>query len=213
MRTEDLIQSLALDTRPVSPRALERRVAIGLGTGAAATLALMLPVMGVRADLGQAMMGPSFWMKWSYTISLAAIAVAAVMHVARPDAGRARWMWLFAAPVAVMLLLSLGELMTTPRAFWVPMWMGASWQECSMRVVALSVPVFIGLLWSFRRLAPSELRGAGAAAGLAAGACAATVYGLHCPEVSALFVVTWYSLGMAVAAGLGALLGPRLLRW
>ena len=29
----------------------------------------------------------------------------------------------------------------------------------------------------------------------------------------ALFVLTWYSLGIALATGLGALVGPRLLRW
>jgi hypothetical protein len=57
------------------------------------------------------------------------------------------------------------------------------------------------------------LRAAGAVAGLAAGAFAATVYCLHCQEVSALFVLTWYSLGILLAASVGALLGPRLLRW
>ena len=34
-----------------------------------------------------------------------------------------------------------------------------------------------------------------------------------CPEASAIFVLTWYTLGIGLAAGLGALLGPRLLRW
>jgi len=80
-------------------------------------------------------------------------------------------------------------------------------------VLALSMPIFIGLLWSFRRLAPTRLRAAGAAAGLAAGAWAATLYCLHCPEVSAIFVLTWYSLGIGLAAALGALIGPYFLRW
>ncbi|MBL7372919.1 DUF1109 family protein, partial [Escherichia coli] len=44
-------------------------------------------------------------------------------------------------------------------------------------------------------------------------AFAATVYCIHCPEVSAIFVLTWYSLGILLAASIGALLGPRLLRW
>ena len=50
-------------------------------------------------------------------------------------------------------------------------------------------------------------RSAGAAAGLSAGAFAATVYCLHCPEVSAIFVLTWYSFGILLAAGIGSLLG------
>ena len=80
-------------------------------------------------------------------------------------------------------------------------------------MLGLAAPLFLGLLWSFRRLAPTRLRAAGAAAGLSAGACAAAVYCLHCPEASAIFVLTWYSLGIALAGALGALLGPRLLRW
>jgi hypothetical protein len=84
---------------------------------------------------------------------------------------------------------------------------------CPFYVLALAVPIFAGLLWSFRRLAPTRLRAAGAAAGLAAGAWAATIYCLHCPEASAIFVLTWYTLGIVLAAAIGALLGPRVLRW
>lgn len=87
------------------------------------------------------------------------------------------------------------------------------WKICPWLLLILAAPIFIGLLWSFRRLAPTRLRAAGAAAGFAAGAWAATLYCLHCPEVSAIFVLTWYTLGMLLAAGVGALLGPRVLRW
>ena len=80
-------------------------------------------------------------------------------------------------------------------------------------MLLLSAPIFAGLLWSFRRLAPTRLRAAGAAAGFTAGAWAATLYCLHCPEVSAIFVLTWYTFGIGLAAGVGALLGPRLLHW
>jgi hypothetical protein len=80
-------------------------------------------------------------------------------------------------------------------------------------VLTLAAPIFVGLLWSFRKFAPTRLRAAGASAGLAAGAWAATIYCLHCPEVSAMFVLTWYSVGIMAAAVTGALLGPRLMRW
>jgi len=101
----------------------------------------------------------------------------------------------------------------TPSSEWMAMWLGASWKICSRNVFLLAIPIFGGLLWSFRRLAPTRLRAAGATAGLTAGAWAATLYCLHCPEVSAIFVLTWYSLGIALAALTGAMLGPKLLRW
>jgi len=91
--------------------------------------------------------------------------------------------------------------------------LGHSWSVCPWRVLALSGPIFLGLLWAFRAFAPTQLRLAGALAGVSAGALGAMVYGLHCPESSALFLLTWYSLGIGLAAAVGALLGPRLLRW
>lgn len=213
MRTDDLIQSLAADSRPVSRHAVERRVALGTAMGILAAVVLLFGYFGLRSDIHQAMFGFSFWMKAFYTASLAVISLAAVVHVARPDAGRATWLWLLVLPVVVIAMLSMHEFMTVPRNKWMPMWLGHSWRQCSTSVILLSLPVFLGLLWAFRTLAPTRLRLAGAIAGLAAGATGATVYGLHCGEVMATFVLTWYTLGMAASAALGALIGPRLLRW
>ena len=67
--------------------------------------------------------------------------------------------------------------------------------------------------WALRGLAPTRPRAAGLAAGLLAGAVGATGYALSCSELSMAFVAIWYTLGIALAGGLGALLGPRLLRW
>ncbi|NJL07877.1 MAG: DUF1109 domain-containing protein, partial [Methylacidiphilales bacterium] len=54
---------------------------------------------------------------------------------------------------------------------------------------------------------------AGAVAGLAAGALAATLYAAHCPDDSPLFVASWYGLSIAFVTVAGAALGVRLLRW
>lgn len=213
MRTEDLIQSLSADTRAIPRYAAERRLATGLLLGGLAALAVMVPWMGFRDDLPGAMMTFSFAMKWAYTISLALLALLVTHHIARPDATGLRHAWLIAIPFGLLVVAAIVELSSTPVGGWMPMWLGGSWRECSARVALLSVPVFMGMLWSFRALAPTRLTAAGAASGLASGACAATIYGLHCPEVSATFVLIWYSLGMGLAAGLGALVGPKLLRW
>lgn len=213
MRTEELIQSLSADTPAVSRHALEQRLLLGLMGGALASAAVMVPWMGVRPDLPGAMGSAAFLMKWAYTMSLCAVAVLATLHVARPYRVPARLGWLILLPVLALAAASAVELISTPVAGWMPMWLGHSWRECSLRVAALSLPVFGGMLWAFRRFAPTDLRAAGAVSGLVSGACAATVYGLHCPEVSATFVITWYTLGMALATLGGALVGPRLLRW
>jgi hypothetical protein len=213
MNTDQLIQSLAHDVPPVRRNAVARRIALGIAAGGAIAAVIVIGLLGVRPDLHLAMRGFSFWMKWAYTLSLAACAVFATARLARPTAVSLRWLWLMAIPVALLAGIGIGEMAHVPSAEWLAMWLGHSWKVCPWIVLGLAAPIFIGLLWSFRQLAPTRLRAAGAAAGLSAGAWSATIYCLHCPEVSAIFVLTWYSLGIALAASIGALVGPRLLRW
>lgn len=213
MNTDDLVRHLAADTRPVARNSVTRRLVVGMAVGGAGSAMIILIALGFRPDLGTAMRGASFWMKWGYTFSLAVAALVMTAQLARPDSGRLRGLWLLAMPVILLAGVGLLELVHTPSSQWLAMWLGQSWQSCPWLVLSLSAPIFAGLLWSFRRLAPTRLRAAGATAGLSAGAFAATVYCLHCPEVSAIFVLTWYSLGIVLATLLGTVVGPRLLRW
>jgi len=213
MNTDDLIRTLGTDVPPVRRGTLRRRIIGGIVGGGLVSLLLIGWTLGFRPDLWIAMHGFAFWMKWIYTASISLIAIAATIRLARPDAAPSRLLWLLLVPILLLAGLGIGELAQKPARDWLAMWLGGSWKLCPWLVLTLSMPIFIGLLWSFRRLAPTRLRATGAAAGLAAGASAATLYCFHCDEVSALFVLTWYSLGILLAAGVGALVGPRFLRW
>jgi hypothetical protein len=213
MNTDQLILTLSSDVPRVSRHAVARRIGIGLVLGGLIAMIVVTAVLGIRPDLRVAMHGFSFWMKWTYTISLGVGAAYAVTRLARPETQSLRGLWFLAVPVLLLGGICISELARTPPGNWLSMWLGESWKACPWLVLMLASPIFLGLLWSFRKLAPTRLRAAGAVAGLAAGAWAATIYCLHCPEVSALFVITWYSLGIALAATAGALIGPRLMRW
>ncbi|MHA6719740.1 DUF1109 domain-containing protein [Sphingomonas sp. RS6] len=211
--TDHLIDALATDLRPVPALFIGRRIAFGIASGGVVSLGLVFALFGMRPDLPRAMSGFDFWMKWGYTVALGLIAVVATTRLARPAGGSLRMLWPLALPVLLLAAMGVIELSRTPTRDWLSIWLGGSWDECPWRVLLLAIPIFIGLLWSFRKLAPTDLRAAGAAAGLAAGAWAATIYCLHCDEFAAVFVLTWYSLGILLTAALGALLGPRVLRW
>ena len=213
MKTEALIDALAKDMTPIPRHAVGRRLLVGIAGGGTITILLVATLLGFRDDLGLAMRGFAFWMKWAYTISLGVGALVIAARLARPEPVRLSGFWPILVPFGLLATISIAEMAHVPPADWLSMWLGHTWRRCPWMVLMLSAPIFIGLLWSFRRLAPTRLRAAGAAAGLAAGAWAATFYCLHCPEVSALFVLTWYSLGIALAAAVGALIGPRLIRW
>ena len=213
MSIDTLIDTLAKDTPAVPRGAVGWRLAAGIFAGGAIGLAIVVLGLGLRPDLEIAVHGFAFWMKWAYTISLGIGAIVMVARLARPEPVRLRRFWPVALPVVLLAILAALEMAHAPAGDRLAMWLGHTWRRCPWVVLMLSAPIFAGLLWSFRRLAPTQLRAAGAAAGLAAGAWGATVYCLHCPEVSAAFVLTWYTLGMSLAAAVGALLGPRLLRW
>ena len=117
------------------------------------------------------------------------------------------------AALVVIGVLAIGDAALTPVSGWRAAWMGQSAMICPWRILAISTPAFAAIVWGLRSLAPTRLAVAGAAAGVLAGGIGATVYGLYCQEATAMFVATWYTLGLAGCAGVGALLGPRVLRW
>jgi hypothetical protein len=213
MNTQLLIERLSTDVPRVSQYAVAQRMGLGILVGCVASLALVIARLGVRPDMQVAIHGFSFWVRLAYTLSLGVCTLHAVAQLARSAPASLRSLWLLAAPVLILTAVGINELARTPAGGWPAMWLGRSWMSCPWLVLALAVPIFMGVLWSFRTLAPTRLRAAGATAGLTAGAWAATLYSLHCPEPAAIFTLTWYNLGIVLATGIGVLLGPRLLRW
>ena len=212
MKTDALIESLSEEVRPVPRNGRVLRLGLGILAGSIVTLILIALALGIRPDLETAMRGHTSWMKWAYTGSLGIGALAMTARLARPEAFRLGRFWPLLIPSALLAIVGTIEMARVPTGAWMAMWLGQSGKICRWLLLILSARIFIGLLWSFRHLAPTRLRAAGAAAGLAAGAWAVTFYCLHCPEVSAIIVLTWYTLSMVLAAGAGALIGPSVLR-
>jgi len=214
MKTDDLIAALVEDTRPVAPGVVQRRLLSFVLSGLFGSVALMMAWLPPRPDLMQAMHGMFYWEKSLYTLSFAVAGALAIERLARPGgAAPAMARIVLGAAVALMAIAGLVGLMLAPPDQRLLMWLGDSWRMCSMRVVVLAVPLTATALLAARSLAPTRLAEAGFAAGLLSGGLSATVYALHCPESTAAFVVTWYSLGMLACGLIGALLGPRVLRW
>lgn len=213
MKTDDLIALLARDATPVSRRGLPLRLAALTALGALAAFFILAPWLGVRDDMAEALVGPVFWMKAIYTGGLGVAGFALVERLSRPGAkGRLGWalIGLFAV---VILILAVMQISTTSPEGMRDAIMGTTWDRCPWRILVLAVPGLLALIWAMRGFAPTRPMLAGGAAGLLAGGVAATVYGLHCQETAAPFVALWYTLGVALSVGAGALIGARALRW
>jgi hypothetical protein len=212
MQTAELIRTLAADTPPVRRAAIAPwLLAAGLA-GASLSLVLLALWLGFR-PLHAAAQAPSFWMKAGYTLALALAALIATARLGRPGGRLGAALALAGVAVAVLAMMAMHETMHAAPAAMPALWLGQTWAICPVRILILSLPAFALALWALRRGAPTRLALAGAMAGLFAGGAGATVYGLYCQEHTAAFVVVWYTLGVGAVAALGALVGPRALRW
>lgn len=211
MQTNDLIAQLAGNLQPVPARAALMRVGIGLGVGAAVALAGLLLALGT--DLSDAIYTRAFWMKWGYGLAVTGIALWLCLRLARPERASGVLLLALAGPVLLLGAGGLQELVTTPPEARARVWLGESALLCPWIIGALSVPLFAGVLWAFRRFAPTHPRLAGLSSGALSGAVAVVLYAIHCPEKAVSFVATWYTIGMLLPSLVGALIGPRVLRW
>jgi len=213
MRTDDLVTMLATGAGAVQPNQALRRYAVAVGAGALVALLLMAILLGPRPDLAAAVLRPIFWVKVAFAGSLAAANWLAVLRLSRPGLRLAWVPGMLTVPVIAIWLLAAVALMQADAAQRAGLFFGKTSDSCPLLIAMLSVPAFVAVVWAMRGLAPTRLRLAGAAAGLLSGAVGTLVYSLHCPELEAPFIGFWYLLGMLIPTAVGALLGPRLLRW
>ena len=213
MKTDDFIAMLASGTEPVDLRANARRYAVAVASSVAGAAALMMLFLGINPALSGEIALPMFWVKVLFAAVVAVISIMAAVRLSRPGASLAGLPSALAAPLIAIWILAAIVLMNAQPSERADLILGETWRVCPFLIATLSIPGFFASLWAMRGLAPTRLRLAGAAAGLLAGALATLVYTLHCPELAAPFVGTWYLIGMLIPTTVGALIGPRVLRW
>jgi len=211
MNTNDLIATLAADTPVRRPTVVARMLPLLAATGL--SLAIIVVALGIRADLMELAATGLFWLKCAFVGSLALIGQRAARISGVPGARLRTLPWLLAILLVIMAAaaaITLADEAAGDRARQV--W-GSTWRTCPLLIALLSLPIFAAMMYRLRGLAPTRLRLAGAIAGFAAGALAALLYCLHCPELSPSFVAIWYGLGILIPTVAGAAAGRTLLAW
>jgi hypothetical protein len=211
VKTDQLIEMLSRGDEHAPKPGQRLRIALTLGAGLAAGVVMLVIGVGVRPDIGVALM--PVMMKAGFAALVAGLVLPLAMQLMKP--GRPLG-WRLAALgvfglliVAVTIVALMGELPENRMQAWT----GGAFPWCLVLIPLLATPTAALLVWTLRAFAPTRLTLMGAAAGGLSGGVGAMAYAMYCPVDSVAFVTTWYSLGIAIAAALGALLGPRLLRW
>lgn len=209
MQTAALVHLMAQDAR-LGLR-LPQRLGLALAAGAIAAAALFVLAVGPREDVATALRSWRFVAKFVVTGALAFGALGWVLRLAvpMPVPGRGgAWM----AP-ALLAVLVAAELALQPVADWGRLAVGSNAMMCLTVIPALALAPLAALLVALRHGAPARPGWAGAGAGLAAAAIAATLYAANCTDDSPLFVALWYPLATAIVTLTGGLIGRRWLRW
>ena len=210
MRTDDLIRALATDgARPAVP--IDRSLTGAMLIGVALSVMLFVMTLHARSDIALAFSVPGFCLKLIVTVLLGASAITMLSDAARPIP-RLRWRRLLLAP-AILVAAVVFELSTVPAHLWPARLIGHNAPHCLSLIPLLSLAPAACLLMALRRGAPSRPACAGAIAGVLSGAVGATLYALTCPDDSALFVVTWYSIAIIAVTAASTYIGSRILRW
>lgn len=212
MKTDDFIALLATGAAPVKHNLPERRLGSALALSLPVAFAIMLS-FGIRPDLLQVASNPMLWAKLAFPGAVAFIGLLWVLRLSRPGMPTGRLPASLAVPALLMGLLAAWALAQAAPADRTALVMGTTWRVCTLNIVLVAVPVFVGTFWAIKGLAPTRLALTGAVAGLTAGAAGAVVYALHCPELEAPFLLLWNGLGMLLPTVVGAALGPRILKW
>ncbi len=213
MKTDDLVNMLGTNVEPVTGRELRNTIVIALTVGLVAAFCLMLAIFGVPADpLG----GEYFALKLlalAFALGLVAAGATFLIRSARPGEPGHRPLLLVGLLFFAILSGGIVALAFSDPAARSGMLFGPQWAACLVCIPLLAVAPFASLIWALRKEAPTNLVRTGAITGLVAGALGAAVFAFHHPGGSIPFIVLWYGGPIVLCTLLGAILGPRLLRW
>lgn len=213
MRTEDLASFLARQAGPVPRRIWMRRYSMAILSGGVAAAALMSATIRVNSALASALLLPQFWTKVAFAFLMTCAACVMSVRLSRPGARLGLAPLGLMVPLGAVWLGALAALALAEPGEASDLIFGETWLVCPFLIAMLSLPILVAVTWAARGLAPTSLRLAGALGGLLSGAIATLIYCFHCPEMEIPFIAIWYVAGMAIPTVLGALMGPKILRW
>ncbi len=213
MKTDELIDMLGTNVEPVKDGQLRKTLFIALTMGAAIVLCLMLAIFGMP---GEAFSGAYFGLTalaLVFTLGLVVAGAGFLIRAARPGKPGRSPLVIIGLLFLALLSAGIATLVVAHPATWGGMVFGPQWEACLICIPLFAVAPFASLVWALRKEAPTNLMWTGAVTGLVAGALSAAVFAVHHPGSSIPFIVLWYGGPIAACALIGAVLGPRLLRW
>lgn len=210
MKTDDLINVLAEDAPPQKRESLFLKLAVAALAALGVCVLLVVFIDGVRPDFTKNATQVALKATFSAVFAAAALPVAA--RLARP--GNKVGVWIVATfAIGLAVVLVCGFLMMPHQVNPESGMIGGVVPVAFLIIPALATPAAVMIFSWYRRNAPTRLGLAGASVGAMSGGLGAMAYALVCPVDDMGFVSIWYGAAIVVCTAVGALVGPRVLRW
>jgi hypothetical protein len=214
VKTDDLIKFLGTNLEPVQRGQLRKTmlIAFAIAVGAVTAICLMWGMLPMPADA----QGGHFGFKaltLIFTLGLAAAGGSSLVTYARPGQSVRKPQILMGLLLLIVVSAGIVALTTFDSATWSAMIRGGDWGTCLICIPIFAVIPFVAFIWALRKGAPTRLSLAGALAGLVAGALGSAAAVVHQTGDSIPAMALWYGVPIVLCAVIGAILGPRLLRW
>ncbi|WP_338244518.1 DUF1109 domain-containing protein [Aurantiacibacter hainanensis] len=206
-QTETLIDSLAHEGGAPPAGALARFAGPLVVAALLCALGVSLVLEGAFSSSAINGYAPIF-VKWGFSIALVLLSGSALWAIGHPGKRTGGALIALSVPFILVAILLALDLAVGERTF-----PGETWRRCLSAMTIMSPLAFAGAIMATRWLAPTNLRLAGLAAGLFGGAVAMTAYSPYCPELGMAYMAVFYCLPILAMAGIGWMIGPRLLRW
>jgi hypothetical protein len=213
VRTEDLIQELVSDVRPVTRIQPIARRLLGWIVLAGLSFGVVLFLMGVRRELGDGSDQADFAFEAALLIVTALAAAVGALTVSVPGAEKSaltRWAPVMAAAASVCW--AVGEVVFAAATGAPTGRLTFAW-HCVWKTSAVGAVPGLALFLMVRRAAPLHAAWAGMLAVLATAAVGVLGANTICPNDRPLHMLLWHVAPMMLFAALGAALGTWLLKW
>ena len=220
---QQLIQRLSATPLPAPPNPHGLRYNLGRATLATvACLLLLVAILGVRPGFLDQLSAPYVPFKLAFIFSAG---LYALLHMRQTISlftppvliPRVYMQWILAAIAAALLLILGLEIWRVSQSSFLTSflaaWIGEDALVCITAIPLMAAPIAFPLFLQARQGAPMYPGRAGMSLGLVAAAISATIYTLHCPNDSPLYVISWFGLAMGISALLGYMAGRKWLSW
>jgi hypothetical protein len=212
VNTDQLIEQLSADARPVSRLLSPARRATLWVAVALVCVAFGVAHFGIRRDIADAWRTTDMLLRIALLASTMWLAVLTALRLSVPGEETRAWSRLW--PLAILLVLvSIGTAEVVAAAIVGDAGSPLRAWTCVRKVAFTgAVPALLALVL-IQRAAPLEPKWTALLGVLAAGAAGALTSELACPIRAPMHILLWHILPVALSAGLGLLAGSALIAW